>query len=88
MFVEPGIQVKTVINTAPTQANMRHFQLSQEGDSDAQVDGRLFFGEATHRGQRQAEIFHCLVLLAPRGTAIGIHSLIQKVLFQVVGKTW
>jgi hypothetical protein len=65
MFVEPGIQVKTVINTAPTQANMGHLQLSQEGDPDAQVDGRLFFGQTTHRGQRQAEIFHCLVLLAP-----------------------
>ncbi len=59
MFVEPGIQVKTVIHAAPTQANMGHIQLGQERDSNSEVDGRLFLGQTPNRGQRQALVFHC-----------------------------
>ena len=58
MFVEPGIQVKTVINTTPTQANGRHIQLVKQGDPDAQVDGRLFLGQTANRWQRQTRFVH------------------------------
>ena len=58
MFFEPGIQVNPVENAAPSQANVRHVELGQERDSDAQVDGGLFLGQASNRGQRQAVVFH------------------------------
>jgi hypothetical protein len=59
MFVEPGIQVKAVVYTASPEAHMWHFQLGKQCDPDAEVNGRLFLGEATNRGQRQAFLFHC-----------------------------
>lgn len=58
MFVEPGIQVKTVIDTAPAQANRWHIQLIEQGDTDAEIDRRLFLGQTPHRGQRQVDDFH------------------------------
>jgi hypothetical protein len=44
MVFEPGIQVNPVENTAPSEADVRHIQLGQERDSDAQVHGGLFLG--------------------------------------------
>lgn len=58
MVFEPGIQVNPVENAAPTEANMRHVELGQERDSDAQVHGGLFLRQASNRGQRQAVVFH------------------------------
>jgi hypothetical protein len=59
MFVEPRVQVNTVIDAAATQAHMRHIQLGQQRHADAQVDAGLFLGQATNRRQRQAFVLHC-----------------------------
>lgn len=58
MFVEPGVQVKPVINTASSEAHIRHIQLRQQRDPDTEVISRLFLGQTTNRGQRQAFFFH------------------------------
>ena len=58
MFVQPGIQVKPVEHTTPTQANGRYIQLVEQGDPDPQVDGRLFLGQTANGRQRQARLFH------------------------------
>lgn len=58
MVFEPGIQVNPVIDAAPPQANVGHIQLRQEGDADPQIDRRLLLGQAAHRGQGQAFVFH------------------------------
>jgi hypothetical protein len=58
MVFEPGIQVNPVIDAAPSQANMRHFELGQERGSNPQVQRGLFLGKTPHRRQRQALFFH------------------------------
>jgi hypothetical protein len=58
MVFEPGIQVNPVENAAPSETDVRHIELGQESDSDAQVHGGLFLGQASNRGQRQAVVFH------------------------------
>jgi hypothetical protein len=65
MFVEPGIQVKTVIHAATPKAHMRHIQLSKQRDPDPEVNGRLFLGQATNRGQRQAFIHDGVLTYQP-----------------------
>ena len=58
MFIEPGVEVNSVIDAATAEPNERHIQLRQQGDPDAQIDGRLLLGEATHSGQRQVGRIH------------------------------
>ena len=62
MFVQPGVQVKPVIDAAPTETDFWHVQLSQERDPDTEVKRRLFLGQTTNRGQRQVDDFHVFVL--------------------------
>jgi hypothetical protein len=62
MIVQPGVQVKPVINAATTKTNFWHIQLSQQRDPDAEVNSRLFFGQTTNRGQRQTYFIHDGVL--------------------------
>ena len=59
MFVEPGIQVNPIENAAPTKPDLRYVELGQQRDADAQIDRRLFLGQTTNRGQRQAFVLHC-----------------------------
>jgi hypothetical protein len=58
MVIEPGIEVNPVIDAAPTDPHMRHVELRQQGDADAQVDRRLFLGQAAHGRQGQAGVLH------------------------------
>ena len=58
MFVEPGVQVKPVIDTATTETDFWHFQLIKQRYPDAEIKRRLFLGQATNRGQRQTDFVH------------------------------
>ncbi len=58
MFVEPGVQVKPVIDTATTKTDFWHFQLIKQRYPNPEVHGSLFLGQATNRGQRQTDFVH------------------------------
>jgi hypothetical protein len=58
MFIEPGIQVNAVEHTPTTEPDAGHIELRQERHPDAEIHRRLFFGQATHRGQRQVCLIH------------------------------
>jgi hypothetical protein len=58
MVFEPGIQVNPVKDAAPTDPHVRHVELRQEGDADAQVDRCLLPGQAAHGRQGQAGLIH------------------------------
>jgi hypothetical protein len=58
MVIEPGIEVNPVKDASPPDPNERHVQLRQQGGPDAQVDRRLFLGQAAHRRQRQVGLVH------------------------------
>jgi hypothetical protein len=75
MFIEPGIQVNPVINAAPSQSNMRHIELGQQGGSNAQIQRGLFLGKTPDRRQRQALGFHCYQPLEARRYASAPSSL-------------
>ena len=60
MFVEPGVQVKPVIDAATTKTDFWHIQLSQERYPDTEINRRLFLGQTTNWGQRQADFVHVI----------------------------
>jgi hypothetical protein len=64
MVIEPDIEVNPVVNATTTDANVRHVQLRQQRDPDAQVDRRLFLRQTAHGRQRQVGIVHCIPCLA------------------------
>jgi hypothetical protein len=53
MVIEPGIEVNPVVDAASADPNVRHVELSQQRDPDAQVDRRLFLGQTAHGRQWQ-----------------------------------
>ena len=85
MFVEPGIQVNPVEQATPAEPDLRYIELGQQRDADAQINGRLFLGQTTNRGQRQAFVLHCWFLFAVRGFAVFVGTFVLEVLLQVVG---
>jgi hypothetical protein len=56
MLIEPGVEVKNVVDQPPPQANWRGADLGEEGRPDAQVGRRMFPGQAPCAGQRQGRI--------------------------------
>lgn len=88
MFVEPRVQVKPVINTAPPEANIRHIQLSQQRDTDTQIQGSLLFGQAANWGQWEVFSVHeYMALPTLRSAAIRLCAFVQEVLLEVVSQT-
>jgi hypothetical protein len=58
MFVEPGIQVKAVIDPPTPEGDVGHIELRQQGHPDAEVHGCLFLGQAAHRRHWQVQLVH------------------------------
>jgi hypothetical protein len=64
MVIEPGIEVNPVVDATTADSNVRHFKLRQQRDPDAQIDRRLFLGQAAHGRQRQVGVAHFIPCLA------------------------
>ena len=88
MFVEPGVQVKPVVNTAPTKTDFWHVQLCKKRDPDAEIHRCLLFGQTPNRGQRQAFFHDGDALKAFGGPAISFCALLDKALLEGLGQTW
>ena len=58
ILVKPAIQVKAIIDTAPTDLNERHVQFGKQRHPDTEVTRRLLPGQATQRRQRQVVFVH------------------------------
>ena len=66
IFVEPRIQVKAVIDHAPTEPDGRYALPLVQRDANAQVLRCLFLGEAANRGQRKLRFIYVLcAILGP-----------------------
>ena len=66
MVIEPGIEVNPVVDATTTDSNVRHVQLRQQRDPDAQVDRRLFLGQAAHGRQWQVGLLFHFIPCLPR----------------------
>jgi hypothetical protein len=53
MVVQPGVEVKSVPDAAPPEANWRYAQAVKESDTDAEVVSGFLLGEATSSGARK-----------------------------------
>ena len=53
MLIEPGVEVKNVINQAPSEANGRGTDLGEKRNADPQVPGGLLPRQATRAWQRE-----------------------------------
>jgi hypothetical protein len=63
MVIEPGIQVNPVVDATTPDPHVRHVELRQQSDPDAQVDRRLFLRQAAHGRQRQVGLVHFIPCL-------------------------
>ncbi|OJY60018.1 MAG: hypothetical protein BGP19_14125 [Thiobacillus sp. 0-1251] len=59
IVIQPGIEVKLVVETAPTQLDEGDTKLDEQGHPDTEIFPGLFLVQATRSGQRQGgSLFH------------------------------